>query len=260
MSLIHPSFLNYVVALGRPVSSREDSVQFVATGFLYGHFASVDENGKPEYYPYLVTNRHVIDGPNDLLVRLNGRQSPVLWRPGSWSTHPDPKVDVAVAAFHLASEEEFRSWFLSNKHVYFREGLKKVGFMEGDEVYTLGFPLGLTGDQRNYVIVRQGVVSRIRDWYDGRFDSFLIDAFVYPGNSGGPVIAKPTMFSYTETRAHPKLIGMVSGYVPYQDFARSDQTGQVVSVSTENSGLAEVVPIDKIDETIAAVFERHGRD
>ena len=83
MSLIHPSFLNYVVALGRPVSSREDSVQFVATGFLYGHFASVDENGKPEYYPYLVTNRHVIDGPNDLLVRLNGRQSPVLWRPGS---------------------------------------------------------------------------------------------------------------------------------------------------------------------------------
>ena len=25
--------------------------------------------------------------------------------------------------------------------------------MEGDEVYTLGFPLGLTGDDRNYVIV-----------------------------------------------------------------------------------------------------------
>ena len=260
MSLIQSSFLNYVVALGIPDSSKEDSIQFVATGFLYGYFASMNENGKPEYYPYLVTNRHVIDGSRDLQVRLNGRQSLVLWRPGFWFTHPDPKVDVAVAPFHPESTEEFRSWFLSNNHVYFRKELKKVGFMEGDEVYTLGFPLGLTGDERNYVIVRQGVVARIRDWYDGQSDSFLIDAFVFPGNSGGPVIAKPTLFSYTETRPHPKLIGMVSGYVPYQDFARSDQTGEVVSVSTENSGLTNVVPIDKVNETIAEVLERHRQD
>ena len=113
---------------------------------------------------------------------------------------------------------------------------------------------------RNYVIVRQGVAARIRDWYDGQADTFLIDASVYPGNSGGPVIAKPTMFSYVETRSHPKLIGMVSGYVPFQDVARSDQTGELVSVSTENSGLAEVVPIDKVNETIADVLKRHGQD
>ena len=68
---------------------------------------------------------------------------------------------------------------------------------------------------------------------------------------------KPTMYSYVETRPHPKLIGMVSGYVPYRDFARSNQTGEVVSVSTENSGLAKVVPIDKVNEAIAAVLERH---
>ena len=125
MSLIQPSFLNHVVALGIPDASREDSIQFVATGFLYGHFASIDGKGKPEYYPYLVTNRHVINGSSDLLVRVNGRQSPVLWRPGFWSTHPNPEVDVAVTPFHLASTEEFRSWFLSNQHVYFREELEK---------------------------------------------------------------------------------------------------------------------------------------
>lgn len=256
MSLIEPSFLDYVVALGVPRPSREASVRFVATGFLYGHFAGTDENGKPRYYPYLVTNRHVVDGPSELLVRLNGRQSPVFWRPDFWATHPDPKVDVAVAPFHLASREEFRRWFLSNHHVYFRERLEKVGFMEGDEVYILGFPLGLTGDERNYVIVRQGVVARIRDWYDSQSDTFLIDALVYPGNSGGPVIAKPTMYSNIETRPYSMLIGMVSGYVPYQDFARSDQTGTMVSVSTQNSGLAEVVPIDKVNETITDALER----
>ena len=256
MSLIPPSFLDYVVALGIPPSSAEDSVRFVATGFLYGYFADKDNSGKRQYYPFLVTNRHVIQGANDLLVRLNGRQSPVIWRPKFWSTHPDPKVDVAIAPLNLESNEAGRSWFRNNSHLYFRDELQKVGFMEGDEVYTLGFPLGLAGDERNYVIVRQGVVARIRDWYDGQSNSFLIDALVYPGNSGGPVIAKPTMFSYTQTRTHPKLIGMVSGYMPYQDFARSDQTGQVVSVSTQNSGLAEVVPIDKVNETIADVLER----
>ena len=131
--------------------------------------------------------------------------------------------------------------------------------MEGDEVYTLGFPLGLAGDGRNYVIARQGIVARIRDWYDGRSNTILIDASIYPGNSGGPVIAKPTVFSYTKNRSQPMLIGLVSGYVPYQQFARSDQTGDLVSVSTENSGLATVVPIDKVNETIAELLKTQGK-
>ena len=57
MSLIRPSFLDRVVVLGIPDSSGKNSIQFVATGFLYGHFAGLRESGKPEYYPYLVTNR-----------------------------------------------------------------------------------------------------------------------------------------------------------------------------------------------------------
>ena len=64
MSLIQPSFLNHVVALGMADSSGQDSVRFVATGFLYGYFASMDENGKPEYYPYLarIHRRTPMDG------------------------------------------------------------------------------------------------------------------------------------------------------------------------------------------------------
>ena len=188
MPLIEPRFLDYVVALGVPDPDRKGSIRFVATGFLYGHFSQKDETGKPRYYPYLVTNRHVVDEPGELLVRLNGREAPVVWRPTSWATHPDPDVDVAIAAFHLAEEPEFRSWFLSDHHVHFREELENVGFMEGDEVYVLGFPMGLAGVDRNYVIVRDGIVALIKDWYEGQSDTFLIDAFVYPGNSGGPVM------------------------------------------------------------------------
>jgi hypothetical protein len=49
------------------------------------------------------------------------------------------------------------------------------------------------------------------------------------------------------------LIGVVRAYLPYTDVALSQQTGQIRMVSQENSGLAEVLPVDYINETIAAL-------
>ena len=132
-------------------------------------------------------------------------------------------------------------------------------FSEGDEIFVMGFPLGLAGDERNYVIVRQGMVARIRDWYEGYSKEFLIDSSIFPGNSGGPVIAKPTMFSYGQTMPRPKLIGMVAAYLPYEDVAWSRQTGRPKMISEENSGLATVVPIDPILQTVSRAAERYGK-
>jgi hypothetical protein len=44
--------------------------------------------------------------------------------------------------------------------------------------------MGLTGEQRNHVIVRQGCIARISEMLDSATPDFLIDASVYPGNSG----------------------------------------------------------------------------
>ena len=46
------------------------------------------------------------------------------------------------------------------------------------------------------------------------------------------------------------LIGMVSSYIPYEEVAISEQTGKRRMVFQENSGLAVVVPIDVIQETV----------
>ena len=167
--------------------------------------------------------------------------------------HPDPKVDIAVVEFPLDDIEGKAhkvASFNSNTQTSFCEDLQEMEFREGDEVYTLGFPLGLAGYNRNYPIARQGVVARIQNWYDGQSDSFLIDASIFPGNSGGPVIAKPTMYSYGQNRAHPKLIGVVSGYLAHESAVMRDQSGRPILNSKENSGLATVVPIDKVKETI----------
>ena len=117
--------------------------------------------------------------------------------------------------------------------------------------------MAMVGGDKNYVIVRQGIIARIQDWYDDAAKSYLIDSSVFPGNSGGPVLAKPTLHTYGTAISRAKLIGMVSGYVSFQDVTRSDQTGLPMLALEENSGLANVVPVDAIEETIAIAIENH---
>ena len=251
MSLLPKNFSSSIVALG--VEGSGDPIEFIATGFLYSQYTWKDESGRSLYATCFVTNRHVIEGQDKLVARLSDPQSSTYNILGEWAVHPDPKVDIAVYEFPLDDphgNEHRVSSFKSDSAAAFCEDLQNMEFREGDEVYTLGFPLGLAGYDRNYPIIRQGVVARIQDLYDGQSESFLIDASIFPGNSGGPVIAKPTMFSYGQNRAQPKLIGVVSGYLPYEDVALSAQTGRPVFAAAENSGLAVVVPIDKVKETI----------
>ena len=42
----------------------------------------------------------------------------------------------------------------------------------------MGFPLGVAGEERNYTIVRQGGIARIRDWLGGNSRTILIDGTV----------------------------------------------------------------------------------
>jgi hypothetical protein len=114
--------------------------------------------------------------------------------------------------------------------------------------------MNLAGAQRNYVIVRQGVVARIGEMIEGASTTFMIDATVFPGNSGGPVVLKPEGITIEGTQAQPSaaLIGMVTQYRFYSDVAISQQTKKPRIVFQENSGLADVVPIDYVDEAITA--------
>jgi hypothetical protein len=114
--------------------------------------------------------------------------------------------------------------------------------------------MNLAGIQRNYVIVREGIVARISEMLEGKSPTFLLDSFVFPGNSGSPVVIKPEFTSIVGTKANPNsyVIGVVHGYRSYSDVAVSQQTHRPRIIFEENSGLAEVIPIDRVDETIEA--------
>ena len=266
MSLIPSRFLDTVVAIGH--RQPDSSIQYTASGFVYGVDANQANQGHKLYYFFIVTNRHVLKGSSVLFTRQNypslpnypsganlGGDAPIA----GWTVHPDPEIDVAVFPTHVPDLDTGPASFYCGTDTMLRSELAETEFREGNEVFVLGFPMAMVGGNKNYVIVRQGIIARIQDWYDDTAKSYLIDSSVFPGNSGGPVIAKPTLHTYGTAITSAKLIGIVSEYVQYEDIARSEQTGRPMFASQENSGLATVVPVDAIEETIAIAIDNYKR-
>jgi S1-C subfamily serine protease len=264
MALIPPFFTDCVVAIGTDVAEGER--RWIASGFLYGHPSSGGDKRVVDYHVYLVTNRHVLAGLSKAYLRCNpqvdkrarefdlslfGENKPL------WFTHPDAQVDVAVMPinFDLLQESGMQvAYFQGDQHIATIDTMNALGVTEGDFAYVLGFPMGLVGEHRNAVIVRSGTLARVRDLLARSSKIFLVDAFVFPGNSGGPVVLKPEAIAIegTKPQVAPYLIGVVQAYVPYQDVAVSAQTGRPRVIFEENAGLAAVHPVDFIEETIAA--------
>ena len=261
MALLPPGYLDALVALGVPM--EDGNVQYTATGFLYGIPSGEDKR----YRIFLVTNRHVIEGKNGLKARMNlsegstSQTYDIPLGPDSATTlavHDGHDVAAIAINARLLKEAGIALDFIKEEQGVTLEKAEDLEVSEGDGVFILGFPMGLAGEDRNYAIVRQGVVARARDWLKGTSQGILIDAFIFPGNSGGPVITKPENFSIKGTKNNSRalLLGMVSSYLPYEDIAVSKQTGRVRVIFQENSGLATVVPVDVIRETVEAANKK----
>ncbi len=264
MALIPPSFPDCVVAIGIDDPSSGER-KWVASGFLYGHYIADNEDGTKQYKVYLVTNRHVFENLPTVYLRFNPRTNEPAREytlnlqdekgTSLWFPHPNTEIDVAIIPinFNLLQEHAMQvSFFQSDKHVANVDRLNELGLTEGDFAYVLGFPMGLVGKERNTVIVRSGSIARIRDALVRANQEYLIDAFVFPGNSGGPVVSKPEALAIQGTKSQNAayLIGIVKSYVSYQDVAVSLQSKRPRVIFEENSGLAAVHPIDFVQEAI----------
>lgn len=267
MTILPPHYLDAVAALGVPAPGK--AIAFTATGFLYGHpTATVGDS--TTYHIFLVTNRHVIESAGQLGVRLNcsgavetkvyGLPSPRRNDMDRWTTHPDGDCDVAVLpmAVDQLRDDGIEFDFFPGDQQITLDRARSLPVSEGDGVFVLGFPLGMAGDQRNHPIVRQGIVARIRDWLQDASRTILIDASVFPGNSGGPVVTKPEIASLKGTPANKEalLIGMVSSYVAHPSDVGTRPASAAKLISRENSGLAYVVPVDVIRETVDLAMSR----
>jgi S1-C subfamily serine protease len=262
MAVLPPFFLDAVVAIGFVVNGK---TTYVATGFLLGRLERTEDNGDRRFRIFLVTNKHVFAGQPQAYVRFNPDSGddareydiPLLTSNGAtaWVTHPTKDVDLAVIGINAALLQEhgirFR-FFENDRHVLSLASAKEKGLSEGDGVFALGFPMGMIGEKRDFVIVRQGSIARIQDALNGASNEILIDMTIFPGNSGGPVVTRPELVSIEGTQpiGNASLVGVISSYVPYQDVAISLQTKRPRVIFEENSGLASVVPVDRLLEIV----------
>lgn len=127
----------------------------------------------------------------------------------------------------------------------------------GDDVFFLGYPMGITSKESAYPLARSGIISTKLGG-----GVILIDGNSFPGNSGGPVFLKPSIFELkTKTIGKirpPKLIGMIFENIDYQDVAVSVQTKKPRIIFSENAALAKAYSTNKILELLESEeFKRY---
>jgi hypothetical protein len=110
-----------------------------------------------------------------------------------------------------------------------------------NETFVIGFPISLGGPfgenlDRFAPLVKRGAVAGVSE----RDGVIILDAAVYPGNSGGVVVEVTQNGFSREFRG----IGLVSKLVPYVD--QDKATG----LSPGNSGYAVVEPMDHVLELV----------
>lgn len=138
-----------------PVPRGDRKEQSLGTGFIF------DEDG------YVVTNNHVIEGAEDITVKLSSGaevKADIIGR--------DPKTDLALIKLKKEGKYPFLALGDSNQ------------VRVGDWVMAIGNPLGFEHT------VTAGILSaRGRSFGVGPYDDFLqTDASINPGNSGGPLL------------------------------------------------------------------------
>lgn len=265
MAIIPKVYLNSVVSIG--VRDDAQKIHWIGTGFFVGRCA----DPKDKIYPLLVSNKHVFEGMDSIVLRMMKRDSlelqvldaPLKNDDGSlrYRTHDLDDIDVAVlplsAQFIEDNGLDFPCFNIDENALSSNE-LRTYGADEGTIIYMLGFPMGLVNVSSNMPLCRMGCISRRSENQITEQHNILVDIQNFPGNSGSPIITRPEFVSITGTPSLTRsvLIGIVHSYIPYREKLINSQTKEVVEIRSENSGIALVHPVEYIREIIDEIFPK----
>jgi hypothetical protein len=269
MTVIPPHYLDAVAVLeAADLSTDPPTFMPVATATLLGYKVGKDGETPTDgelRVPMLVTNKHVVEGTDELWIRFNQGAGSQRFRfvveEGETDFRLHPRFDVAVSGINGQMLTEAGAEFdaIPSRAFLDMAGMAEKEVSGGDSVFVLGFPMGIAGAEKKYAVVRGGVIARVDEHIVQETDSFLVDCQVFPGNSGGPVVLAPEAISVTgQPRGRVYLVGIVAGYVPWIDTAVSQQTGRPRATFEENSGLTNVVPLDAVNDLVVPMLEEKG--
>lgn len=230
------------------------------TSFIVGHRESPQE---PFGKFTLITAAHVLEQMtgSEAVLHLRRKDNNGDWirrtyamviRDGTknlWVRHP--REDIAAMYVKLPKDVVFpnldSSDFLASDN-----DLESIGLHPGDEVLCLGFPVGRAANDAGFPVLRSGRIASYPILPTNKTRSFLMDANIWPGNSGGPVYysySSRFIDGVTVQRAggHQQILGMV---VQSGLFSKQMDTLTGPRIESYSSGLAVIVHSSFIRETI----------
>lgn len=231
-------------------------------------------------FTYAVTAKHVIDGIRDRggtpLLRVNQVNGNAQWVElplEGWKFHPDEtEVDVAVMrVIHDDAVVDLTTFPIQG--VATAEFAKEVGIGIGQDLFLTGLFAHHYGTERNIPIVRVGNIAAMPEEKIetpmGLIDAYLVEARSIGGLSGSPVFAhlgavrvRDGKLQHTmNEEGNFYLLGLMHGHFDVR-VAQDDVSVELDGISNEriNSGIAIVVPVEKILDVINQPFHRTSED
>lgn len=155
---------------------------------------------------------------------------------------PETNLDISLL---IVDKQMLRgshdvSWFSSASYSLYTE-MKNL--TAGQSVLFAGYPLDLAVNQTQ-ALLRRGTIAGI----DTIKSLIYLDADAFGGSSGSPVFINydsPVHFEFLQ-KYNQILVGMIVGYIPFVKRLYNLETKQIEMIQTENSGIAIVVPAEKI--------------
>lgn len=149
----------------------------------------------------IITNKHVIDSANEIIVNLHIASDD---KPSGEITtcklqnvkqlaigHPDPNVDLCafiISPFLNQAIEAGMKPFFAPLDLDLIPTKDDWNFFDAiEEIIMIGCPNGIYDETNNFPIARRGITaSSLTKKYNG-MDEFMVDMACFPGSSGSPI-------------------------------------------------------------------------
>lgn len=189
--------LNHSVA--RIVCKDEKGNGSSGTGFI----TAIHDNGNT-HNPILVTNKHVIEGQQEIQICLSIRNEDGTISPknhvyislpnqSKWFFHPDTNIDLCalqIGGYFKQQRDLGLDIVWKTIHptlIPDSETLQNLDTVE--DIIMIGYPIGIWDEFNNRPLFRKGITATHPFLkFNGR-RNFMVDIAAFPGSSGSPIFA-----------------------------------------------------------------------